>query len=256
MIPIPVDLFSIQLRSIGAVGLLSLITASCSFLDHGRPSLFFEGSETIQGSLEEGDQVNPSDQSFMDAYPVSLLAGQILMVGMQSADFDPYVEILDPRDEVIAADDDSGPDVNAYLAVRIPESAIYTIQATSFEGESTGEYSLSYGPTTIEWDVSTTGSLGFGDDQHPEDQTWMDVYSVEATVGQSLIVEMISIDFDAYIEVVDPAGEVIAQNDDQGGGFNALLVVLLEQSGTYQIRANAYSDPSEGRYELNYKLQF
>ena len=46
---------------------------------------------------------------------------------------------------------------------------------------------------------------------------------------------------DPFVKLINPDGVVIAQNDDYGGTFNALITVTLPLSGTYTIRVTAWS---------------
>lgn len=55
---------------------------------------------------------------------------------------------------------------------------------------------------------------------------------------------------DSFIELYDPAGAKIGENDDGGGGTNSWLVKTLPSTGTYRILARSYNLASSGRYNL------
>lgn len=242
--------------------LIMLLGASfwmgCSMLPHsqGGSGLFFSGTQVIEGAFEAGDEINPVDRSFVDSYPVQVSGDQVLIAALASRDFDPYLELTDASGEVVAFNDDSGPDVNAYLAVFFPNPGSYQLRATTFNGETQGSYQLGFALESPNWQETLTGELQEGDQRHPEDNTWMDTYTLSGRAGQTLLVHLSSYTFDAFLQILDSEGNVVAQDDDQGGGTDALAILYLTQSGEYTIRANSYSNPTAGgSYLLKYSVR-
>ncbi|NJO86360.1 MAG: hypothetical protein HC818_07385 [Synechococcaceae cyanobacterium RM1_1_27] len=220
----------------------------------GSSEAFYRASQTISGQLDETARVNPLDDSYIQDHPLTVQSGDILIAAMNSADFDTYLAVRDSSDQIIASDDDSGPDVNSFMAVRFPSAGSYTIEASSFEGGETGDYELGYTLGSVEWEQTIASRLGEGSARHPSDESWMEEHALEARGGRALLVSMTSTEIDAYLEVLDAQGEVIASNDDSGGDTDALLVVYLPESGTYTIRANTFSAGETGSYTLQYRL--
>ncbi|MFS8861824.1 PPC domain-containing protein [Synechococcus sp. H55.7] len=218
-------------------------------------SPLWRDGRTLAGTLSPEDLSNPQDGSFWDEISITSQPGQILIAALESEDFDAYLELVDGQGRVIGFDDDSGPDINALLAVRLPEGGTYTLRATSFEPESTGNYRLTYVLTQIDWQQTPSGRLQEGSLQHPEDGSWMDEYPIAARAGQILIASLTSADFDAFLQLLDPSGEVVAWDDDQGGGTDALMIAFLPRTGTYTLRANTYGPGEKGAYELQYTLR-
>ncbi|MCJ2542463.1 PPC domain-containing protein [Thermostichus vulcanus] len=248
--------------SVVALGLAS----SCGLLNWVRESgsqvgssltrsALWRDSQTVTGTLGSGDQIHPHDGSFLDEISITAQPGQILIASMESEAFDAYLEVVNSQGQVIAFDDDSGLDVNALLAVRLLEGGSYTLRATSFEPESTGDYQLTYTLTQLDWQESHSGRLQPGSLQHPDDGSWMEEYPIAARAGQILIASMSSSDFDAFLQLLDPDGEVMAWDDDQGGGTHALMIAFLPRTGTYTLRANTYEAGEQGAYLLQYTLR-
>ncbi len=211
---------------------------------------------TVEGSLEKGDEVNTEDDSYYDEIAVPSPSGAILLATMTSQNVDPYLFLYGPDDVFLWDDDDAGPADGAFVAARILESGDHELVANSFEGGEIGSYTVQY--TTIaepDWQETIQGNLEPGDDFHPEDDTWMDLHTVEGRRGEVLLVEMTSDVFDSYLQILDPEGDVVAQGDDQAGDTNALAVLYLDDRGTYTIRANAYSGAKPGPYTLRYVKQ-
>lgn len=234
--------------------ILSSVQALRGGSSPGSSGSFYRASQTISGQLDETARVNPLDNSYIQDHPLTVQAGDILIAAMNSADFDSYLALRDSSNQIMASDDDSGPDVNAFMAARFTTAGTYTIEASSFSGGETGAYELGYTLGSVEWEQTIVSRLGEGSSRHPRDESWMEEHSVEARGGRALLVSMTSTQVDAYLEVLDAQGELIAANDDSGGGTDALLVVYLPESGTYTIRANAFSAGETGSYTLQYRL--
>lgn len=216
---------------------------------------FFPNAQFLEGSLTAEDPISPKTKTYEDTYSISVEGGQVLIVGVESPSFDPFVEILDPKGKPIAQDDDSGPDVNAYLAIPILESGAYGVKVSSFQTEELGSYTLSYTLEVPNWQQVLVGDLQEGDLTHPQDKSLMDVYPIEAQIGQSLLVYLTSSEFDSYVEVVDPEENVVARNDDHPGSKDAMSIVFLEKTGSYQIRVNSFDKDGRGSYTLHYNLR-
>jgi hypothetical protein len=87
------------------------------------------------------------DGSFVDIYRVTLASADIVTVGLESAAFDPFLWVFDETLMTeIATDDDSGVG-NDSLIFELPLAAgSYLVLANSFEGEETGDYTLTFLP--------------------------------------------------------------------------------------------------------------
>ncbi|HEY9624816.1 MAG TPA: PPC domain-containing protein [Crinalium sp.] len=97
-----------------------------------------------QGALEEGDQVLSSDGSLYDVYTFEGKAGQAIDISLESTDFDTYLALVDPEQQVIAENDDVNEnDRNSKITVTLPSDGTYTIVANGFDRTSRGQYSLS-----------------------------------------------------------------------------------------------------------------
>jgi hypothetical protein len=107
-----------------------------------------------------------SGQEFIHLYTFEGTAGEqvtITMVGDGS--LDAYLGLLDPNDEVIAEDDDSGGGTNAQISIRLPESGTYIIIVTRNgldQGTSEGNYTLDLVSGTPTAPEGTSGFGGFG----------------------------------------------------------------------------------------------
>ncbi len=83
-----------------------------------------------------------------------------------------------------------------------------------------------------------------------------DLYTFEGRQGQQV---RIALDrpgrsqLDPYLELLDPDGRTLAEDDDSGGDLNSLIEVTLPRSGTYTVVARGLGDTA-GEYVLTVTL--
>ena len=230
------------------------------------------GFGAVNGALSAGD-CRFVDDTFYDAYAFSGTAGQQVSLLLTSASFDAVVYLLDDNRNILGANDDGGGGTNARLpatggAITLPYTGTYYVVAGEIPpgdidvAPPTGSYTLTLTdggtcpstPITVGQTI-TNGALASGDCKLP-DETPFDLYTFSGTAGQQVAVSMSSTAFDAYLFLVGPDAEIIAENDDGGGGTNARIpaesgFITLPVTGTYSILANAFNAGATGAYTLS-----
>jgi hypothetical protein len=108
--------------------------------------------------------------------------------------------------------------------------------------------------TPINVGQTLNGSLISGDCQL-SDGSFVDFYIFSATSGQQIAVNLDSTAFDTYLLLIGPDGNLIAQNDDSGGGTNSRIpantgFLTAPTTGTYLIGANSFRAGETGSYSL------
>jgi S1-C subfamily serine protease len=99
-----------------------------------------------------------------------------------------------------------------------------------------------------------SGTLSRDDNILPADNSVFDLYSFEGREGEVVTITMNSNEIDAYLILIAPGGQDIAQDDDSAGGTDARIVATLPVDGTYWIVANSYQAGELGRYTLQARL--
>jgi Bacterial pre-peptidase C-terminal domain len=94
---------------------------------------------------------------------------------------------------------------------------------------------------TIAYGQMMQGRLEPGD-QTMNDGTFADVWTFQGTGGQTVTIDVMSDEFDAYAQLLDAAGNQLAEDDDSGGNLNARITFTLAASGQFQIVVNNYGD--------------
>jgi hypothetical protein len=226
----------------------------------------------VRAVLADGDLVSGVFEGTATAHLYAFYgtAGDVFTVSMTQAedsDLDPFIVVLGPSGEVIAADDDSGEEVifsSLIEGVELPADGVYFILTTSFiaidnilvEIGETGEgmeagaaYELSISGITAPRDdvdpealLINVSEIAVGDTLEAESTAEFPVvYAVfTGTAGDVVTVMAASDDIDTVLHVFAPSGDRIAINDDddvEGGLNSAVRDLELPEDGPYLIFA-------------------
>jgi len=83
------------------------------------------------------------------------------------------------------------------------------------------------------------------------DGSLYDEHTLDGVAGQTVTITLESPDFDTYLFLIGPDGNVVAENDDiSAENLNSELTVTLEADGVYTIVANGFDAQSQGAYTL------
>lgn len=229
-----------------------------TFADPGIAATLNPG-ETREGRLETGDFVGK--RGLEDRWTFTARAGQMARVDVISSQFDSYATLLF-NGMPIDSNDDGGAGNNARLMTILPGAGTFTVAVSAFGSSSSGgRYTIALQLTdapagagtvgTIRTDERVTGRLEPGDRPHGGGG-YEDLWEFEAHAGQDVMIEMHSGDFDAFLELRDPAGTLVQENDDGGTGTDALIIAHLGRAGRYRIIARSYGTAqSTGVYDLS-----
>lgn len=120
---------------------------SLELIDRGpqpQPGSLLVGA-TARGTLTEAD-ATAEDNSFFDAYHVTLKAEEKLTIIMVSNEVDSFVAVGRPAEdgafEVLGSDDDGLSDTHSKLEWSAPSDGTYEIRAGTFQQGQTGAYAL------------------------------------------------------------------------------------------------------------------
>jgi serine protease Do len=83
------------------------------------------------------------------------------------------------------------------------------------------------------------------------DDSYYEAYVLEASAGTDVVIRLESDDFDPYLVLVAPSGEIEDSNDDaEEGDLNSLLEATLSEGGQWLIVANTLEPGETGAYRL------
>jgi hypothetical protein len=212
------------------------------------------------------DDARLSDNSVYHVWRFYGTAGQTVQIDVMSSAFDAYAILEDDNGVRLATDDDSGDGLDARIVYTLPRTGNYRIFANTYRANRFGQYtirltSLSSGITgggvgtssgmmgTVTRGQIVSGRLTMSDPRLNDGSVYH-AYTYVGTAGETIVIEVISSDFDAYAIIQDGNGNNLAQDDDSGEGLNARLVFTLPYTGTYRIIANTYRQGAYGLYTL------
>ena len=85
----------------------------------------------------------------------------------------------------------------------------------------------------------------------PSDESIYDEHTFEGTEGQVVTVTLESPDFDTYLAIFSPTGELLGEHDDVNQkNTNSQLTITLPVTGKYRLIVNSYDKTGRGQYTL------
>jgi hypothetical protein len=221
-----------------------------------------------QDAIAVGDTVEGTADNESVQYSINLEADEAVEISLDSVDFDAYIELLDSSGTTIASDDDSGGNLNSLLEFTAPEAGTYTIIVRSWVGDASGDFTLSVSgaggsdggslggllggsSSDSTSDAAQGGDLSVGDSIEGTADNNTPEFSVALSEGQSVQIDIVSEDFDTYLELLDSNGSIIDENDDGGDGLNSRLFFTAPASDTYIIRVRAFGGDATGDFTVS-----
>ncbi|RIV88149.1 hypothetical protein D2V17_08150 [Aurantiacibacter xanthus] len=212
------------------------------------------------GELRSGDEELPSGE-FYDLFSFDGRAGEEIDVTLTSNDFDPYLMLRSEGDFSVENDDaDEGNGTHSRIITTLPEDGRYRFVITSYAAGETGAYRLQGTRSGSSAGRSTGGNSGLADstagtlstsDATLDDGSYYDSYTFDGRSGQHVTILMNSTDFDTYLRVESPSGEMFSDDDGQEGSTNSRLDLDLTENGQYRITANSLAQGETGSYLLS-----
>lgn len=230
-------------------------------LEHGRP---------VAGMLEGSDLTVAPNGAFADVWRFRAAAGDRVTISMQSSEVDAYLAVGDLAGAQLAEDDDGDGGTDAKVSVSIQQDGEYVVIARSFGAGETGAYllrssiseggamqdgdalampaliiaSLAGGTPQLQLGEPVSGMLT-GDVRLEEDGSPVTPYLVTGQPGESVIVTLVSDEFDTYLVVgaiVDGEPDLLGSDDDGAGDTNSRLEFEIPASGTAVVLVNSYDE--------------
>lgn len=233
-------------------------------------------NQQVSGTLSPMDA--RWDNKPFHSYTFQCNAGQPFQMDVLSS-WDNYALVFDPMGNVVARDDDTGEGLNARVNYTCTFPGVYRLAVTTYTSSTQpGPYTLQVqsmgavvamqptpmpgvtmpapvvqalplsggipapgGVGTVQFGQMVQGRLETGD-QVMNDGTWADVWQFQAMAGQTVTIELRSEEFDTYLQLLDGAGNRLAEDDDSLGNLDSRIVYTLPAPGMYQIVINNFGD--------------
>jgi hypothetical protein len=162
----------------------------------------------------------------------------------------PYLLLLGPDRQVIAADDNTSRQRVAQVNVKLPEAGIYTILASNGEPKQTGRYSVvvERDPNTYTFD--RIEELDSRSSRLNQDNSPYEISEFQGEQDRLVTIRASSYNFFPVVYLLDSDDRILAKNENTVGDRNATLEYRLPKSGTYKVLVNSLRPQDRGSYRL------
>jgi len=208
-------------------------------------------------TLEYGDATTASISTAgeIDTYTFVGNTGDIVRIRMRgsSQGVNGCFELLSPTGALLSeACDDGG--IVQLTAYELSSSGTYTINAKDHNDNDTGDYGLSLEVLNREDGVKM---VNCGDDLLSSLDNWteVDLYGLECTAGDQLMIQMRSIlsNVECRLELIDQAGNTLASEVTQTG-LAMINAFTIPVDGRYVIAAYDGNGNDLGEYGISFQL--
>ena len=205
----------------------------------------------IQTSTTVADAEVISSQLVNGAAEIKFVgeAGQFALIRVASADFDPAAALIDRDDVELAFNDDSRGQKDAIIGpLSLPYSGEYRLAISAAplmmpQGAESGDFTVTVTPAAplpIRFDADLNFTLSA--------DLPAQYFRLPVETGDSLT---ITVDgggaIDTLLQVVSPAGEEYAFDDDSGSGFDAELSNLIfDRAASYVLVVSTFDESASG----------
>ena len=241
------------------------------------PSTIGVGEER-HGSLSNR-VLHPQSRLPVDLWILRGDAETQVYVDVVTDEFDADLSAFAVDPEVLTVDD-YGQNNNARMEVTIPSGEEVTLLVGSRDPASVGDYMLrvSADPPPLEesryvgryaWDTladieeivgigEPLATIPFGteivDVLAQEDDRirrgFAKVFAYDGTLGEDVVFELISSDFDSFLYLSGPGIDGVMYDDDSASGSNSRIEVQLPKDGRYRVIVSSWEDDSTGTFRL------
>ena len=232
----------------------------------------------VEGQLTTDDYLR-NDETYAQAWDLTGTAGTEATIDLISDEFDSYLLLVGPGIETPLTDDDGGGSCNSRITLEFPEAGTYRVIVNTIGQVSTGQFTLRVsdkpGPTAPGvcqmMDLLDAETIGILENLRPEGRTLetgvlhrgeltaddataagshVQAWGLTGREGQSVTVDLISTDFDAFLLLLGPGLEQPMADDDGGGACNARITITYPVTGDYTVVVTTVDEGAAGNFAL------
>ncbi len=247
---------------ISSSGIWTVYVTSYAANETGSYELSIQPQATLYGDVLSGS-LSSSDRRFdtgeyYQSYSYDFDAGETVTLALKSADFDTYLFAIAPSGRDYVNDDYQGQINLSRLELVINEPGTWTVYVTSYTSGEMGDYQLAMARSEQANEASgsipealttNTGRLEPGDELL-EDGSYYDLYRLELQSGQTVVVTLVSADFNTYLALMTPSGNFI-ETDALSDSGRSRISLTAEESGEWFVIVTSEASGETGSYLLS-----
>ena len=233
----------------------AVAAVSCGGLDGAALiSLPTQGRELRRNETAYG-QLTGAEPSVQNGRPVQAWAlegraGETVVISQSSDDFDSYLYVAGPGMAEALTNDDGGSGLDSELTVTFPANGTYIVGAGALSSGSSGSYALTLSEPVDLASLDTDDravrldELAYGmlsDFDPVVEGRRVQAWAFRAEAGQRVTIDLMSEDFDSYLQVAGPGLGSPLTDDDGGEGLDSRIDITFPADGTYRIIAGSLS---------------
>ena len=199
------------------------------------------------GELERDDETL-EDGEFVDRYSWEAKEGDVVVITLESDDFDTYLAVTsDLSDDYHWFNDDyQSLTSRSQIELTVPESGEYTVSVTSYDARETGAYRLSFAKLEVRVEEGRLSEQ----DETLENGEYIDWYEIEGRPGEMIVLDLTSDDFDTYLILDDPHGSRLENDDWQSETMHSHVENNMFDEGVHRVGVTSYEAEETGQYKL------
>lgn len=216
---------------------------------------------TINAEITKNDDNDPKLSQPAKKYTVKFSKDKTYLIDMSSKDFDPFLRLLDKKNQQVAEDDDSGGDLSSRIIYSPTESGDHHIVAATLNGD-VGKFTLNVREVSIKGEAKLRefpkGGFEHAGDLGENDMTDLGkrskVVSVQLKPDQAYLFEIDSPDFDCQLYVFDGKSKMLGNDlakvvaSAGANGVAHLLVTSFDESvGKFNLKAREFAIKGEAK---------
>ncbi len=203
-----------------------------------------------RGNLRPGDATR-ANGSYSDSYTFIADRGDSAIVDLRSGEFDTFLIVRAPNGEEFSNDDYEASFDRSLVSIPRTETGVYEVIVSSFAEAERGGYTLEITIDDRPLDSLNQQISGvlIDEDSSFSEGEYYDSYDFEGRPGQSITLDLRSDEFDTYLILRQPNGEVLVNDDSEG--TNSRIEAILPEAGSYEVVISSYAGGETGEYRLS-----
>jgi hypothetical protein len=174
------------------------------------------------------------------------------LIGGKPGDWqlNPYLILLGPNRQIIAADDNTSRQRVAQVNVKLPETGMYTILASNGDPKQTGRYSVVVERDPNIYSYDRIEELDNRSSRLNQDNSPYEISEFQGEQDRLVTIRASSSNFFPVVYLLDSNDRILASNENTVGDRNAAIEYRLPKSGTYKVLVNSLRPEDRGAYRL------